>query len=92
MGLPTDIHNPGAPSRQVDPASLGAAITPTDDTDLPVTCRGIYVGVGGDVAVILDGMITAMTFKNAAQGRVLPIRVRRVMATGTAATNLIALW
>lgn len=92
MALPTTINNPGAPSRQVDPAANALEITPDDDTDLSVGCRGLYVGVGGDVTVVMFGEIVTKTFKNAAEGRVLPIRVRRVMATGTTATNILGLY
>lgn len=67
------------------------AITPDDSNDLAIATRGIYVGVGGDVAVITAGGET-VTFKNASAGTTLPIRAARVKATGTTATNLVGLY
>lgn len=92
MALPTTPFNPGAPSRQVDPPGFAAAVTPSDDVDLTTLTRGLFVGVGGDVAVIMSGNLIATTFKNVGDGQILPIIVRRVMATNTTATNIVALW
>lgn len=74
------------------PAGNAAAITPSDSADLSVDARSIYVGVGGDIALIPIGGRTAVTFKNAAAGSVIPVQTARVMSTNTTATNLVALW
>lgn len=92
MALPTVPYNPGAPSRQVDPAGFAAAVTPNDDTDVAPLARGVFVGVGGDLTVVMEGSLVTTTFKNVGDGQLLPIRVRRVMATGTTATNILTLW
>lgn len=73
-------------------ARNAAAITPHDSTDLAKVTRGIYVGVGGDVSVEMKGTGTAIVFKGAAAGTVIPVRATRVNATGTTATDLVALW
>ncbi len=73
------------------PALHAFAITPDDNNDLAIATRGIYVGVGGDVAVVTAGGET-VTLKNASAGTTLPVRVARVKATGTTATNLIGLY
>jgi hypothetical protein len=73
------------------PASNAAAITPNDTTDLGTVCRGIYVGGAGDLAVITAGGDT-VTLTAVAVGVVYPLRVSRVLATGTTATNLVAVW
>lgn len=71
------------------PAHGAAAITPNDSTDFPVT-RSIFVGVTGNVAVrMADGM--TITFSNVPVG-ILPIQVDKVLATGTTATNIVALY
>lgn len=72
------------------PASKAAAITPNDSADLAFATRAIYVGGAGNLAVQmqLDG---AVTFVAVPAGSILPIRVARVLATGTTATNLIGL-
>lgn len=73
------------------PASNFAPITPNDSTDLTFVTRTIYVGTGGNVAVVGPTGATAV-FKNVFAGASLPIRVSRVLATGTTATDLVALW
>lgn len=74
-----------------DPVDHAAAITPHNTNDLSSVTNGIYVGSSGDIAVLMsDG--AAVTFVAAVAGSVLPIRVKRVKATGTTATNLVALW
>ena len=70
-------------------SSHAEAITPHDSTNFD-KCRAIYIGVSGDVVAIVDG--SAVTFKNAVQGSVLPVEATRVNSTNTTATNLIALY
>jgi hypothetical protein len=72
------------------PPEHGAAIVP-GDADLGHVSRALYVGGGGDVAVRLqDG--TEFTLANVPTGTLLPIRVIRVLATGTTATQIVGLW
>lgn len=73
------------------PAGRAVAIVPTDvaATVFP-TCRGVYVGVAGDLKVVMaDG--TTVVFTAAPVGY-HPLQISRVFATGTAATNLVALY
>ena len=66
------------------------AVTPSDSTDLTTLARAIYVGGAGNVvAVQHDG--TAVTFTAVPAGTVLPIAVRRINATNTTATAIVAL-
>ena len=65
-------------------------ITPNDSNDF-VQGASIYVGVQGDVAVIAEGDTVSQIFKNHPVGYI-PCRVKRVLATGTTATNLLALF
>lgn len=71
------------------PASKAVAVAPSDSTNLNYECRSLYVGVSGDVTAVVGG--TAVLFKAAPVG-VLPIRCTRVNATGTTATNIVALY
>ena len=73
------------------PADNGAAITPSDDTDLATFTRGLYVGVSGDVKVDLVSSGT-VTFTAMAGGTVHSIRCKRVYSTGTDATDLVGVW
>jgi hypothetical protein len=72
------------------PAMNAAAVTTSDTVDLANVTKAIYVGVSGDVAVIMANGQT-VTLKAAPVGY-LAIRIRRVKATGTTATNIVALW
>jgi hypothetical protein len=67
-------------------ASDALAVTPSDTAEN--NCHGLYIGVGGDVAVKGVGG-TAVTFKNVPAGTILPILVTKVMATNTTATNIL---
>ena len=73
-----------SPARDADP------ITPDDGADLAAVTRAIYVGSGGALQVQMVSGQT-VTFENVLAGVVYPIRVARVMATGTTATGLVAL-
>lgn len=73
------------------PAGNAAAITPSNTTNLTKVTRGIYIGVAGTVRVITAAGQT-VSFVGAAAGTVIPVRAARVTATGTTATNLVALW
>lgn len=72
------------------PATKAAAVTPSDGTDLTSIPRALYVGVSGDVSVDMEESGDAIVFKAVPVG-ILPIRVKRVRATGTTATNILAL-
>lgn len=74
------------------PAMHAAAVTPSDSTDLASATRGLYVGTGGDVKVNTSGGETGIVFTAVPGGTVLPIRVTRVLSTGTTASNIVALW
>jgi hypothetical protein len=68
-----------------------AAVTPSDTTDLSTTANRLYVGGAGTLTVVTSHGST-VAFASMAAGSFLDVRVRRVKATGTTATNLIALW
>lgn len=71
------------------PARYAAAVTPDDGADLATATRSLYVGGAGDVAVEMvgGGAVTLV----GAEG-VIPVCVKRVLATGTTATSIVALW
>ncbi len=73
----------------ITPSGAATSVTPHDTNNIEST-RGLYVGVSGDVKVVmLDG--TTITFANLAAGVIHPLQVVRVFSTGTAATNIVAL-
>jgi hypothetical protein len=53
-------------------------------------CRSLYIGVSGDVKVMMiDGSVA--TFSSCPAG-VLPAAVQQVFSTGTTATGILALY
>jgi hypothetical protein len=65
-------------------------ITPSDTVSIDFPHDAIYVGVTGDIAAVTPDNV-AIVFKGALAGSILPLRLKRVNATNTTATNLIAL-
>lgn len=74
-----------------DPVDNAFAITPDNDNDLDHVTRGIYVGVSGDLKVDLNSGDTAV-FKDIAAGIIHPLRVKKVYATGTDATDIVGVY
>lgn len=80
-----------SPVNNSDPAEYWATVTPSDGTDLSAIPRALYVGTAGDISVTgADGL--AATFVGVPGGQILPVRARRVRATGTTASNILALY
>lgn len=72
------------------PASHAEAVTPSDSVDLTYVSRGLWVGVGGNLSVVMASGAT-VTFAGIASGTLLPIRVSRVRSTSTTATTILSL-
>lgn len=73
----------------ITPAASAAAVTPDDETNIEPT-RGLYLGTGGDLKVMMLAG-TAVTFANLAAGIIHPIVAIRIYATGTTAGDIVAL-
>jgi len=75
-------------------ARNAAAVTPSDSANLSPYAKSLYIGVAGNVTVVPINAASdseTVTFANHPVGY-MPMQVRRVMATGTAATNIVALF
>lgn len=72
------------------PAAHAFAVTPNDSTDLSETTRALYVGTSGSVAAVMASG-TTVTFASVQSGTTLPVRVTRVLATGTTASTIVGL-
>ncbi|KLE32167.1 hypothetical protein AAW01_07520 [Aurantiacibacter gangjinensis] len=73
------------------PAEFCFAIIPADNADLPQATKALYVGEGGDVALIAVGNDAPVVFRNVASGSILDVRTRAVAATGTTAADIVGL-
>lgn len=72
-----------------DPPTRHFAVTPSNTVDLTVRPRALYIGVQGNIS-LLDENGTNCTYVGVAG--LLPFRPTRVMATGTTATSIIAIY
>lgn len=73
------------------PPDAAAAIVPDDGADLAFATRAVYVGGAGDLRVRMLGG-AEVTLAAVPAGAMLPLRVARILATGTTATRLVGLW
>lgn len=72
------------------PAWSAAAVTPNDGADLPKVFARIVVQVAGNIVVNCSG--GGQVTLAALAGVPLPVFVDRVLATGTTATGIVALY
>lgn len=71
------------------------AVTPADGSDLPNgPCVALWVGGAGNITLVAEknAINEAVTFNSVPAGVLLPVRTRRVEATGTTATNILAIY
>ncbi len=73
------------------PATRCVAVTPHDANPLSDIPKAMYIGTGG--TIVLQGTSGGdASFANVADGSVLPVRARFVKATGTTASDIVALY
>ncbi|MCM3130946.1 hypothetical protein ACFQ3J_00400 [Paenibacillus provencensis] len=84
-------------AQRVDASGQGGfPVTPSDTLNIALPTgmsftKGIYVAGSGNLRVIMsDG--TDVTFTSIAGGMIHPISAIRVMATGTTATGIVAVY
>lgn len=88
--MPNDFSN-GRAASTTAPAGRLVPVAPNDAADLSLgVCRGLYVG-GAGTLVVRDAFGGQAALPTAAF-QYHPIRVSRVMATGTTATDVVALY
>lgn len=81
----------GGPRTILDPRTSAVAVTPSDSSELAVLSASLYIGGAGNIKVTMkDGQ--DVTFNSVPAGTTLHIQARRVFATGTTATAIVALW
>ena len=73
-----------------EPFRAGVAVTPSDATLYTPPLDALYVGGGGNLALTgVDG--ASYTLNAVLAGTIYNIQVAQVKATGTTATNIVAL-
>lgn len=76
-----------------DTATSVKSVTPDNDNDLPDgVCRALWIGGEGDVQLTADDDDTDVVIASVTSGTLLLIRAKRVHATSTTATNILALY
>ena len=73
-------------------AGSGVAVTPHDSNDLAAVTRGLYVGGAGNLELLLERDTSAVVLVGVIAGSLLPLRVKRVLASSTTATSIVALY
>lgn len=71
------------------PGHSAVPVVPSDATIL-IPTRALYVGTTGNITAKMAGNDATVLFSNVPVG-ILPIQVTQVLATGTTATNIVAL-
>lgn len=78
--------HPGSPRNALQ-------ITPNDNADLPVVPSCIWCNTPGDVRVTAhNGEIVTFKLNPSLSFGIVPIRAKRIHATGTTAAGIILLW
>tara|TARA_R100001510_G_scaffold54491_1_gene57276 strand:- start:2355 stop:2819 length:465 start_codon:yes stop_codon:yes gene_type:complete len=71
--------------------TVGLTYTIYSQTDNPSNGCVLFAGAAGDIDLItVDG--DTVLFKGIVAGQFLPVQVKRVKATNTTATDIVALW
>ena len=71
--------------------TVGLTYTIYSQTDNPSNGCVLFAGAAGDIDLItVDG--DTVLFKGIVAGQFLPVQVKRVKATSTTATDIVALW
>lgn len=74
-----------------NPARGLAPVVPADGAELAKIPKALFVGSGGDLRLRCIEDDAPVTLKNVGNGQILPVRAVQVYATGTSATDIVAL-
>lgn len=72
------------------PSETAFAVTPSDSA-VYRNIVALYIGTGGDVVVRLRKNGQIITYANVPAGTILRINIDQIRATGTTATDIVAL-
>ncbi|WP_326525293.1 spike base protein, RCAP_Rcc01079 family [Sphingomonas sp.] len=74
------------------PATRCVAVTPHDSNALTDIPKALYVGTGGSITMRGTGDGGDRIWAGIASGSVIPFRASHIRATGTTASNILALY
>jgi hypothetical protein len=74
------------------PARLAVPVVPSDSLALPDVPKALFVGTGGAISMRGVGGGADQVWKNVQDGSILPFRAHYVRATGTTASDILALY
>lgn len=89
MGAPREDYSGW--QEVTSPARKLVAVTPNDANELTYWARALWIGGAGNVAVIAQDDTAAVTISGVPAGTLLPISAKKVMATNTTATLIVAI-
>jgi hypothetical protein len=82
----------GVPPDWSAPAVKAVSVTAADSDLATVPCRAVYVGTGGNVALMLADDSAAVIFTNVPDGTLLPFACKQIRSTSTTASGLVAVY
>lgn len=88
--MPAPLYEEPLSVHELGPKNRAVVITPSDTVDLARPALALYVGGAGNINLITGGGDTVL-FTAVPVGTVLNLRIVRVKATSTTATNLVAM-
>ncbi|KKK96204.1 hypothetical protein LCGC14_2665100 [marine sediment metagenome] len=68
------------------------SITPQDDKELNHLPRALFIGGAGNMMLVAENDDDPVTFIGLKKGDVLTVRAKKILATGTTATQLIGMY
>ena len=71
--------------------SSAFSVAPSNDADLASITTALYIGFTGNISLICSGDTVPVLFSNVPGGSFLPLKVKRVTASGTTASGIVGI-
>lgn len=92
MVVAIDSTSQWTPDQSGGYAFHSVAVEPSDTDELNTVINRLYVGVSGDITLVMVGDVSSVLLKSVPVGLLSGLRIRKIFATGTTATNLIGFY
>ncbi|UXR93892.1 spike base protein, RCAP_Rcc01079 family [Agrobacterium tumefaciens] len=80
---------------KIQPAGFAWSVTPSDGNELVKKTRAVFIGGDGNLSCEMfdpaTNKLAVVPFNGLVAGSILPIETKRILSTGTTATNIVAL-